>query len=88
MAYEDEVRQRARLLNEALNNASSERKRVMSQVDGSRQWWKGKGGEAFYSEYTKIDKDVDLLIKNINNAVCNMGRLPSLIERADRERKK
>ena len=87
MAYESDVRRQARQLGDCTQNARSERNKVSSIVDKANQWWKGKGGEAFISEYKSIDSDVGRAIRSLDSAVNNMNRLPALIERADRERR-
>ena len=75
------------MLNDSARSAKNERNRIGSLVDSANQWWKGKGGEAFTSAYRSIDNDVNRFMMSIDNAVSNMNRLPSLIERAERERR-
>lgn len=83
----NDVKQRTNSLSTAVRNARNERTNVNSLVDGSRQWWKGKGADAFVNEYKKINSDVDRVFRNIDDALGGLNRLPALIERAERERK-
>jgi uncharacterized protein YukE len=87
MAYENDVRRSRDNLNDSARYASNDRSKVNSLVDGANQWWKGKGGEAFINGYNDIDKDVDRFLKSIAGAVDGLNRLPSLIQRAERERR-
>ena len=87
MAFESDVRRQASLLNDSARNARTERGRVNPLVDGAAQWWKGKGAEAFIGEYKSIDSNVNSFLRSIDSAVNNLNRLPSLIARAERERK-
>jgi len=87
MSLKNDVTQRSRQLSDAARNARNERTSTNSLVDGSRQWWKGKGADSFISEYKTINGDVDRFLRSIDNAVSNMNRLPALIDRADKERK-
>ncbi len=87
MAYESDVRQQARLLRSSIGSAKSEKSRVSSLVSGASRWWKGKGGEAFIREYKDIDGTVDRFLRYMDGAADGLERLPSLIDRADRERR-
>ena len=87
MAFESDVNRQANILNDATRNARNERNRVKSIVDNASQWWKGKGGETFINEFRNADNEADHFLRNIDNAVSNLNRLPSLIQRAERERR-
>ena len=87
MAYESDVRWQANRLSDSARNARNEQNRINSLVDNSTQWWKGKGGEAFVSEFRNIDNDVNRFLRSMDSAVNNLNRLPSLIDRAERERR-
>lgn len=67
--------------------AARERGKAGSFVDGAGRWWKGKGGEAFIEEYREIDRDAESFLKHLDSAADGLNRLPSLIQRAERERK-
>ncbi len=87
MAFESDARRQAGLLADAAGRAQREGAKVKSVVDGSNQWWKGKASEAFHSEYRDVDSDMGRLRRSVDSAVNNLNRLPSLIERAERERR-
>lgn len=88
MAYESEVRRQTRILEDAVWSAGRERSRVGSDVDDARRWWKGKGGEAFAQEYrSRVDKEADGFLRHLGSAADRMNSLPSLIQRAERERR-
>ncbi len=88
MAYESEVRRQTRILEDAVRSASRERSRVGSDVDDARRWWKGKGGEAFAEEYRNVvDREAGDFLRRLGNAADRMNSLPSLIQRAERERR-
>ena len=87
MAYETEVRRQAGILSDSARNARNERNLISSLVDSANQWWKGKGGEAFIREYKDIDNDVTRFLRHIDGAVNGLNRLPSLISRAEQERR-
>lgn len=87
MAYESDVRHQARSLRDSSRSAKSERSKVASLVNTGNQWWKGKGGEAFLREYKDIDDDVTRFLRYMDDAADGLERLPSLIARADRERR-
>ena len=87
MAYESETRRHASQLSDAARNARNERNKVNAQINNSRQWWKGKAAEAFTQNYNRIDGEANRFFRSIDNAVNNMNRLPSLIDRAERERR-
>ena len=76
MAYEDEMRRQSRIL------------RAGAYVDSADQWWKGKGGEAFIKEYKEVDGDIGKFLNAVNAAADQMNRLPSLIQKAEQERKR
>lgn len=86
MAYELDVYRVRGVLNSVESTAKSERSRVGSLISQRGQYWKGKGADAFSSEYGDIDKDVDKLLRCVDRAGDALGRLPSLIARAERER--
>lgn len=88
MAYESDVRRQAQLLRDSARNAQNQRSKVGSYVDSAHQWWKGKGGEAFVKEYKEVDGDVGRFLNTVNAAADQMSRLPSLIQRAEQERRK
>lgn len=87
MAYERDVRRAASTLGNSARNAQSERRKISTLVDGSNQWWKGKGGEAFIKEYKVIDNDAAKFLRYMDRAIDGLNRLPSLIARAERERR-
>lgn len=87
MAYEGDVRSQARSIRTLVSSVKSERSRVSSLVSSSGQWWKGKGGEEFRSKHMDIDGDVGRFIQYMDNAAAGLERLPSLILRADQERR-
>jgi len=87
MSLANDVRRQITSLSTAVKNARNERTSANSMVDGSRQWWKGKGADGFINEYKAINSDVDRFIRSMDNAVTNMNRLPALIDRAEKERK-
>lgn len=88
MAYDSDVRRQARALRDSIQSAKNERNRAASLVASGNQWWKGKGGEAFLREYKDIDDDVTRFLRYMDDAANALERLPSLIARADRERRK
>lgn len=88
MAYDSDVRRQARALRDSIRSAKNERNRAASLVTGGNQWWKGKGGEAFLREYKDIDDDVTRFLRYMDDAANALERLPALIARADRERRK
>lgn len=87
MAYESEVRRQAGIMDAISKDASRERSKARFFVDGAGRWWKGKGGEAFIEEYQGIDREAKSFLKHLNSAVDGLNRLPSLIQRAERERR-
>ena len=87
MAYESDVKRQASLLGDSARYARNERNKINSLVDTANQWWKGKGYEAFVGSYKNINNDVDRFLRSIDSAVENLNRLPSLIDRAERERR-
>ena len=87
MAYENDVRRQARSIRDSIRSAKRERSRVSSLVSSGSQWWKGKGGEAFIREYKDIDDDVTRFLQYMDYAADGLERLPSLISRAERERR-
>ena len=87
MAYESEVRRQANLLGDSVRNARTERNKVNILVSDSRNWWKGKASEAFAGEYARIDNEIAHCLRSMDSAISNLHRLPSLIDRAERERR-
>lgn len=87
MAYESEAARQAGIIDAIARNAGWERSKAGSFVDGMGKWWKGKGGEAFREEYRKLDQDAENFLKHLNRAADGLNRLPSLIQRAERERR-
>lgn len=88
MAYESDVRRQAQLLRDVSRNARNQRNKAGAYVDSANQWWKGKGGEAFVKEYKEVDGEVERFLNAVNAAADQMNRLPSLIQRAEQERRK
>ena len=86
MAYEYEISRQKEILAEASRSARNERRSVSSIVDGANQWWKGNASEAFIREYRGIDREVEKFLRYVDSAIDNLNRLPSLIQRAERER--
>lgn len=86
MAYEGDVRRVQRALSGAASNAKSRRRQVDSLVGQRGQYWKGKAADAFSGEYREISGDADKLLRCVDRAGDALGRLPSLIARAERER--
>lgn len=87
MAYESEVRRRARVLSDSSRNMRNQRNKIRSLVDDVNRWWKGKGGEAFVKEYQDIDGEAVTFMNDIDGAIDGLNRLPALIQRAERERR-
>lgn len=87
MAYESEVRRQAGIIDAVSRDAARKRGQAGSFVDGAGRWWKGKGGKAFIEEYRGIDRDAESFLRHLNSAADGLNRLPSLIQRAERERR-
>lgn len=87
MAFENDLRRRAGILGDSASKAKNERIRTRYFVESSNRWWKGKGGEAFASEYKEIDSEVSRFIRSVDEAMSGMYRLQTLILKAEAERR-
>ena len=44
-----------------------EMKKVKSSIESVASWWKGDSGNKFKAQYSKIEADVNKLIKSVEN---------------------
>ncbi|MBR5509739.1 MAG: WXG100 family type VII secretion target [Lachnospiraceae bacterium] len=87
MAYENEVRQQRQLLSQTVGDVKRKRQQMQTVMNDASRWWKGKGGETFIHAYRDIDQDAAQFVRYLERAVDGLERLPSLIARAERERR-
>ena len=87
MAYEGDVRRVLQTLRSTGSDTRNKQNQVNSIVGQRTQYWKGSASDAFSNEYGGINSDADTILRCIDRACDALGRLPSLIDRAERERK-
>lgn len=87
MAYESEVRQVQRKLSNASDDVSSANRGTNSLIASGGKYWLGDSANAFKQEYSEISSTITRLLSYVNQAEADLGRLKSLIARAERERR-
>lgn len=86
MAYEGDIRRVTQVLRSTAADVRSKQNQVNTLAGRRSQYWKGAGADAFSKEYGKISSDADKLLRCIDRASDALGRLPSLIAKAEQER--
>lgn len=86
VAYEADVRRAAQALGSAAADIRNKKNQTDSLAGQRTLYWKGAGADAFSREYGEISGNANELMRCIDRAGDALGRLPSLIARAERER--
>ncbi len=88
MAYEGEVRRVHQALRSTGAESRNKQNRLQSFVDQRTRYWKGPAADMFSKEYGGIAGDIGKLMRCIDRAGDALRQLPSLIARAEDERRR